>query len=119
VDLNGLVEEALNLAYHGARAQDAGFNITLDIKLVFQDRSAGKPVFVFVHGTSCNRSFFAPQDDEARVAEPGEPRPRVTRISRPDTQSRGLAGHPIRVDPDRRICSVAPSGISSVWRRSP
>src|SRR5207249_10630343 len=30
VDLNGLIEEALNLAYHGARAQDATFNITLE-----------------------------------------------------------------------------------------
>jgi two-component system, NtrC family, sensor kinase len=30
VDLNGLVEEALNLAYHGARAQDQKFNITLE-----------------------------------------------------------------------------------------
>jgi signal transduction histidine kinase len=30
VDLNALVEEALNLAYHGARAQDANFNITLE-----------------------------------------------------------------------------------------
>ena len=30
VDLNVLVEEALNLAYHGARAQDANFNITLE-----------------------------------------------------------------------------------------
>jgi signal transduction histidine kinase len=30
VELNGLVEEALNLAYHGARAQDASFNITLE-----------------------------------------------------------------------------------------
>jgi len=30
VDLNGLVEEALNLAYHGARAQDTTFNITLE-----------------------------------------------------------------------------------------
>jgi signal transduction histidine kinase len=30
VDLNALIEEALNLAYHGARAQDAGFNITLE-----------------------------------------------------------------------------------------
>jgi two-component system NtrC family sensor kinase len=29
VDLNGLIEEALNLAYHGARAQDQSFNITL------------------------------------------------------------------------------------------
>jgi two-component system NtrC family sensor kinase len=30
VDLNSLIEEALNLAYHGARAQDASFNITLE-----------------------------------------------------------------------------------------
>jgi signal transduction histidine kinase len=30
VDLNGLVEEALNLAFHGARAQDQNFNITLE-----------------------------------------------------------------------------------------
>jgi signal transduction histidine kinase len=30
VDLNALVEEALNLAYHGARAQDQTFNITLE-----------------------------------------------------------------------------------------
>jgi signal transduction histidine kinase len=46
VDLNTLVEEALNLVYHGARAQDQNFNITLQrdlgagiapIKLVPQD----------------------------------------------------------------------------------
>jgi two-component system NtrC family sensor kinase len=30
VDLNGLIEEAVNLAYHGARAQDASFNVTLE-----------------------------------------------------------------------------------------
>jgi PAS domain S-box-containing protein len=30
VDLNALVEEALNLAYHGARAQDQNFDITLE-----------------------------------------------------------------------------------------
>ena len=30
VDLNGLVEAALNLAYHGARAQDQSFDITLE-----------------------------------------------------------------------------------------
>jgi PAS domain S-box-containing protein len=30
VDVNSLVEEALNLAYHGARAQDASFNVTLE-----------------------------------------------------------------------------------------
>jgi PAS domain S-box-containing protein len=30
VDLNALVEESLNLAYHGARAHDQNFNITLE-----------------------------------------------------------------------------------------
>jgi signal transduction histidine kinase len=29
VDINGIVEESLNLAYHGARAEKPGFNITL------------------------------------------------------------------------------------------
>jgi signal transduction histidine kinase len=32
-DLNALTEEALNLAFHGARAQDPNFNITLDREL--------------------------------------------------------------------------------------
>ena len=32
-DINGLVEEALNLAFHGARARDQGFNITLEREL--------------------------------------------------------------------------------------
>ena len=35
-DINSLVEEALNLAYHGARAQDRDFNVTLEREL---DRS--------------------------------------------------------------------------------
>jgi signal transduction histidine kinase len=30
VDVNALVEESLNLAYHGARAEKQGFNITID-----------------------------------------------------------------------------------------
>jgi two-component system, NtrC family, sensor kinase len=30
VDINALVEESLNLAYHGARAEQEGFNITLE-----------------------------------------------------------------------------------------
>ncbi len=33
VDVNSMVEEALNLAYHGARAQDRNFNITLEREL--------------------------------------------------------------------------------------
>ena len=30
VDINALADEALNLAYHGARAQDQSFNIALE-----------------------------------------------------------------------------------------
>jgi signal transduction histidine kinase len=32
-DLNALIEEALNLAFHGARAQDQSFNVTLECDL--------------------------------------------------------------------------------------
>jgi pimeloyl-ACP methyl ester carboxylesterase len=31
------------------------------IKLAYEDRGAGKPAFVFVHGWTCNHTFFAPQ----------------------------------------------------------
>src|SRR4030095_7306065 len=30
VDINAIVEESLNLAYHGARAEKQGFNITME-----------------------------------------------------------------------------------------
>jgi len=39
VDVNALVEEAVNLAYHGARAEKQGFNITLERSL---DPDAGQ-----------------------------------------------------------------------------
>ena len=39
VDINALVEESLNLAYHGARAEKAGFNITIQRSL---DPAAGQ-----------------------------------------------------------------------------
>jgi GAF domain-containing protein len=39
VDINALVEESLNLAYHGARAEKQGFNITLEKSL---DSAAGE-----------------------------------------------------------------------------
>jgi two-component system, NtrC family, sensor kinase len=38
-DINAIVEESLNLAYHGARAENKGFNITLEKSL---DPEAGK-----------------------------------------------------------------------------
>jgi len=39
IDINGLVEESLNLAYHGARAEKPGFTITLQR---FLDPTAGE-----------------------------------------------------------------------------
>ena len=39
IDLNALVEEALNLAFHGARARDKSFNITLERDLDTELRS--------------------------------------------------------------------------------
>ncbi|MDF2972145.1 MAG: Adenylate cyclase [Microvirga sp.] len=38
-DINALVEESLNLAYHGARAEQQGFNVTIERSL---DPSAGE-----------------------------------------------------------------------------
>ena len=38
-DINGIVDEAVNLAYHGARAEKQGFNITLERSL---DPTAGQ-----------------------------------------------------------------------------
>jgi GAF domain-containing protein/signal transduction histidine kinase len=60
-DVNALVEESLNLAYHGARAQDQNFNITLErdydkamkpIELVPQDVTR-----VFLN--LCGNGFYA------------------------------------------------------------
>jgi signal transduction histidine kinase len=41
-DINALVEESLNLAYHGARAQDQEFNVTLERDL----EKVGRPIDV-------------------------------------------------------------------------
>jgi signal transduction histidine kinase len=73
VDLNGLIDEALNLAYHGARAQDQGFNITLErdldqaltsIELVPQDITR---VFLNLFGNG----FYAATKRQRSDAEPG------------------------------------------------
>jgi pimeloyl-ACP methyl ester carboxylesterase len=31
------------------------------VQLVYDDQGAGNPAFVFIHGWTCDRSFFAPQ----------------------------------------------------------
>ena len=43
VDINALVEESLNLAYHGARAEKQSFNITME-KSLRSCRRRGRPV---------------------------------------------------------------------------
>jgi len=73
VDLNTLVEEALNLAYHGARAQDQSFNITLErdldpaippIELVPQDMTR---VFLNLFGNG----FYAAAKRQRDGTRPG------------------------------------------------
>ncbi len=83
VDLNGLVEEALNLAYHGARAQDQDFNITLErdfdrglepIEIVPQDLTR---VFLNLFGNG----FYA-ADKRRKEAENPNYKPTLTVTTR-------------------------------------
>jgi PAS domain S-box-containing protein len=72
-DINALVEEALNLAYHGARAQDKDFNITLErdfektsksVDVVPQDVTR---VFLNLFGNG----FYAANKRRLGAGEPG------------------------------------------------
>ena len=72
VNINALVEESLNLAYHGARAQDQNFNITLErdfdssiapIEVVPQDITR---VFLNLFGNG----FYAANKRRARADDP-------------------------------------------------
>ncbi len=46
VDINAIVEESLNLAYHGARAEKQGFNIALERHLIRRP-----PMLIYSHRT--------------------------------------------------------------------
>ena len=83
VDLNALVDESLNLAYHGARAQDQNFNITLErayreniapIALVPQDMTR---VFLNLFGNA----FYA-ANKRRRETNGEDFRPRLTVTTR-------------------------------------
>ncbi|MFZ3237103.1 MAG: GAF domain-containing protein [Stellaceae bacterium] len=72
VDVNALVEEALNLAYHGARAQDPDFDVALDrdleadiaaIEVVPQDLTR---VFLNLFGNG----FYAADRRRREMADP-------------------------------------------------
>ena len=73
VNLNTLVDEALNLAYHGARARDQSFNITLErdcsediahITLVPQDVTRVVPNLL-------SNGFYAARRRQSMEATPG------------------------------------------------
>ncbi len=83
VDLNALVDESLNLAYHGARARDQNFNVTIkraygekiaSITLVPQDMTR-----VFLNLFS--NAFFA-TNERQRQTNNGEFRPTLTVTTR-------------------------------------
>jgi two-component system, NtrC family, sensor kinase len=72
VDLNATVEEALNLAYHGARAETPGFNITMKKDL---DPTAGlvelyPQEFIRVMLNLINNGFYAARNRANQGAEP-------------------------------------------------
>ena len=72
IDLNATVEEALNLAYHGARAETPGFNITMKKDL---DPAAGMvdlypQEFIRVMLNLINNGFYAARNRADQGAEP-------------------------------------------------
>ncbi|HTV89075.1 MAG TPA: ATP-binding protein [Stellaceae bacterium] len=80
VDLNALIDEALNLAYHGARAQDQEFNITLErnlerplppVELIPQDMTR---VFLNLFGNG----FYAARKKSQGAADGYRPALRVS-----------------------------------------
>ncbi|WBL80119.1 GAF domain-containing protein [Bradyrhizobium xenonodulans] len=82
-DINAIVEESLNLAYHGARAEKAGFNITLERNL---DQSAGaldvypqEITRVFLNLIS--NGFYAASKQKDALGDGFEPRLRATTTS--------------------------------------
>ncbi|MHC4041289.1 GAF domain-containing protein [Bradyrhizobium sp. 23AC] len=79
-DINAILEESLNLAYHGARAEKAGFNITLERNL---DPSAGaldlypqEITRVFLNLVS--NGFYAASKQKDAAGDGFEPRLRAT-----------------------------------------
>ncbi|HME24585.1 MAG TPA: GAF domain-containing protein [Acetobacteraceae bacterium] len=81
IELNSTVEEALNLAYHGARAAIPGFNITLEKDL---DPAAGKvdlypQEFIRVMLNLISNGFYAARQRAEQTADQGfEPTLRLT-----------------------------------------
>ena len=66
-NLNALVEEALNLAYHGARAEKPGFNVTIE-KLLDPNAGVARSLCAGDHAGAVELDFQRLlRDDEAKA----------------------------------------------------
>jgi signal transduction histidine kinase len=65
VDINALVEESLNLAYHGARAEKQDFNITIEQADLFPQEITRVLLNLISNG------FYAASKRKAETSEPG------------------------------------------------
>ena len=93
-DINALVEESLNLAYHGARAEKQGFNITIERSL---DPSAGE---VDVLPQEITRVFLNLISNGFYATVKRKERANGARMSPPFSRRRGTLA--TRRDPDTR-----------------
>ncbi|MBV9569069.1 MAG: PAS-domain containing protein, partial [Hyphomicrobiales bacterium] len=105
VDINALVEESLNLAYHGARAQDQNFNVTFErdfdpaiapIELVPQNITR-------VLLNLFDNGFYASHKRRERLGDATfEPRMRVTTRERADAVEIAVRDNGIGIAPENR-----------------
>ena len=75
VDINALVEESLNLAYHGARAEKQGFNITLE-RVARSRRRRGRRLPAGHHAGAAEpdlNGFYATTKRKAQAGDGFEP----------------------------------------------
>ncbi|MEC9345003.1 MAG: ATP-binding protein [Pseudomonadota bacterium] len=84
-DVNDVVEEAINLAYHGARAQDQGFNVTIERDL---DPRAGEVSMLPQEITRVllnllNNAFYAVRRRDASASSDYNPTVRVSTLRLP------------------------------------
>jgi PAS domain S-box-containing protein len=104
VDINALLEEALNLAYHGARAQDQNFNVTLErdlqsdiapIEIVPQDMTR---VFLNLIGNA----FYAVGKRRRQEGEAFRSTVKVTTRDQPEAVEIAIRDNGIGIPPQHR-----------------
>ena len=104
VDINAVLEEALNLAYHGARAQDQSFNVTLErdlqgdmapIGIVPQDITR---VFLNLIGNG----FYAVAKRRRHDGETFRPTLKVTTRDLPDAVEIAIRDNGVGIPPQHR-----------------